>query len=465
MPAVAVPPVPSAYATVTCRPLAGLSVTVKVRFAEPLFPSVTLGESIDSVGAPSSSVIVSVTDDGCVIPCELVAEPDTVTLLSASSRALSTAVTVTVPLLLVAPAAMVSVVLLLRLKSPFAVFAPAAAETVTVVCWLDARSRLAVTVAELVAPLSAIDVRDSASVTVGVASSSVIVSVTAAGCVIPWLLVAEPDTVTLLSASSVELSTAVTVTDPVLLVLPAAMVSVVLLLSEKSPAAAFAPGAAETVMVVAADEGRSRLAVTVAELVAPLSAIEVRDSASVTVGAASSSVIVSVTAAGCVIPWLLVAEPDTVTLLLASSRVLSTAVTVTVPLLLVLPAAMVSVVLLLSAKSVSAVAAPAAAATVMVVAADDARSRLAVTVAELVAPLSAIELRDSARVTVGASSSSVIVPVPVPAVLDTVALVGLLSATTTVSFGSSVVSPVTETVTVLLVSPAANVSIPPLSAV
>ena len=183
------------------------------------------------------------------------------------------------------------------------------------------------------------------------------------------------------------------------------------------------------------------------------------------VGASSSSVIVSVTDEGCVIPCELVAVPDTVTLLSASSRVLSTAVTVTVPLLLVAPAVIVSVGLALSVKSVAAVAAPAAATTVTVVSSDDARSRLAVTVAELVAPLSAIEVRDSARVTVGASSSSVIVPVPVPAVLDTVAFVGLLRATTTVSFGSSVVSPVTDTVTVLLVSPAANVSVPPLSAV
>ena len=183
------------------------------------------------------------------------------------------------------------------------------------------------------------------------------------------------------------------------------------------------------------------------------------------VGASSSSVIVSVTDDGCVIPWLLVAVPDTVTLLSGSSRVLSTAVIVTVPLLLVLPATMVSVGLALRLKSPFAVFAPAAAATVMVVAADDARSSVAVTVAELVAPLSAIEVRDSARVTVGASSSSVIVPVPVPAVLDTVAFVGLLRATTTVSFGSSVVSPRTDTVTVLLVSPAAKVSVPPLSAV
>ena len=225
MPAVAVPPVPSAYATVTCRPLTGLRLTVNVRFAEPLFPSVTLGESIDSVGAPSSSVIVSVTDDGCVIPCEFVAEPDTVTLLSASSRVLSTAVTVTVPLLLVLPAAMVSVVLLFSLKSPFAVFAPAAAETVTVVCWLDARSRLAVTVAELVAPLSAIELRDSARVTVGVASSSVIV---------PVPLPAVADTVAfaapLRATTTVSFGSSVvsprTVTVTVLLVSPAANVSV-----------------------------------------------------------------------------------------------------------------------------------------------------------------------------------------------------------------------------------------------
>ena len=61
---------------------------------------------------------------------------------------------------------------------------------------------------------------------------------------------------------------------------------------------------------------------------------------------------------------------------------------------------------------------------------------------------------------VGAASSSVIVPVPVPDMLDTTALVGLLSVTTTVSFGSSSVSPVTDTTNVLLVSPAAKVSVP-----
>ena len=44
-------PVPaSAYCTVTAVALAALRVTVKVRFVEPLSPSFTLGESIDSTG-------------------------------------------------------------------------------------------------------------------------------------------------------------------------------------------------------------------------------------------------------------------------------------------------------------------------------------------------------------------------------------------------------------------------------
>ena len=64
---------------------------------------------------------------------------------------------------------------------------------------------------------------------------------------------------------------------------------------------------------------------------------------------------------------------------------------------------------------------------------------------------------------VGAPSSSVIVPVPVP--VEIVAFTALLSSTTTVSSDSSVVSPVTDTARVRLVSPAANVSVPAASAV
>ena len=61
---------------------------------------------------------------------------------------------------------------------------------------------------------------------------------------------------------------------------------------------------------------------------------------------------------------------------------------------------------------------------------------------------------------VGAASSSVIVPVPVPAELDTAALVGPLRATTIVSSGSSCASPVTDTSRVCVVSPGSKVSVP-----
>ena len=66
--------------------------------------------------------------------------------------------------------------------------------------------------------------------------------------------------------------------------------------------------------------------------------------------------------------------------------------------------------------------------------------------------------------TVGAASSSAIVPTPVDAE-PSVALPGSLSVSRTVSSGSSVVSPFTFTVAVLLVSPTANVSVVSVTAV
>ena len=83
----------------------------------------------------------------------------------------------------------------------------------------------------------------------------------------------------------------------------------------------------------------------------------------------------------------------------------------------------------------------------------------------LVVPLSPSATLGEVMESVGASSSSVIVPVPVPAVFDTAAFVGLLNVTTTVSFDSSSVSPVTDTSKVRLVVPAAKVSVPPVIAV
>ena len=87
-----------------------------------------------TVGGSSSSVIVSVCGDGFAkaepdTPPDAV--PDTVTCLFTSSLLLSTADTVTAPVLAVEPAAKRSVLFTLSRKSPDAALAPAAADTAT----------------------------------------------------------------------------------------------------------------------------------------------------------------------------------------------------------------------------------------------------------------------------------------------------------------------------------------------
>ena len=152
----------------------------------------------------------------------MVAVPDTVTVLFGVLTALSSAVIVTVPVLMVAPAAMVRVFALDREKSPTAAFAPGFADTVTAVIALEARSNVAVTV--LIPPFSEIDAGDSESVTVGVASSSVRVKEVPVTVPTPWSLRATPDTVMARFASSWALSTAViATTSEASAVLPAAM--------------------------------------------------------------------------------------------------------------------------------------------------------------------------------------------------------------------------------------------------
>ena len=93
----------------------------------PLPPSVMLGESMESVGGSSSSAMVSVTSDG--FANSPVAVPETVTNLSGAMSPLSTAVIVTVPVLVVAFAAMISVVPVSVKSVP----APGEVETVIVV--------------------------------------------------------------------------------------------------------------------------------------------------------------------------------------------------------------------------------------------------------------------------------------------------------------------------------------------
>ena len=290
-----------------------------------------------NVGAPSSSVIVSVWDDGAETPWPPVTEPETVTVLSDASTALFTAVTVTVPVLVVWPDAIVSVAPA-SVKSPETAGDTADADTVTTTDALDAPLSAAVTV--LIPPFSPIDDGLSTRLNVGAPSSSVIVSVWDDGAETPWPPVTEPETVTVLSGASTALFTAVTVTVPVLVVWPDAIVSVAPN-SVKSPETAGDTADAETVTTTDALDVPLSAAVTV--LTPPFSPIDDGLSTRLNVGAPSSSVIVSVWDDGAETPWPPVTEPETVTVLSGASTALFTAVTVTVPVLVVWPDAIVSV--------------------------------------------------------------------------------------------------------------------------
>ena len=229
----------------------------------------------------SSSVTASTTGDGFpAIPCPLEAVADTLTDLSwAASSPSSTADTVTTPPLTVVPAATVNVVLPLNVKSVATVCGPAEAATVNVVGWLDGRFSVAVTVAT--PPLSEIDEGVSTSATAGASSSSVMVRVLAAGFATPLAPDTVAETCTDSSGASVVSSVAVRVTAPVLVVTPAAMVSV-------APVCATGPDEVVTVRVTTSLEARFRVAVTVA--MPPFSEMESDDRARVAVGVASSSV-------------------------------------------------------------------------------------------------------------------------------------------------------------------------------
>ena len=142
----------------------------------------------------------------------------------------STAVTVTVPVLLVAPAAMLSVFALDRLKSPATAFVPAAAATVSVTASLDARFRLAVTVVfpGFVPLFSSIVSGLSTSVAVGVASSSVRVRLAPVTVPTPWLFCAVPLTVAvrLPTLSTSSFTAVIVAVSAVFAVAPAAIVIV-----------------------------------------------------------------------------------------------------------------------------------------------------------------------------------------------------------------------------------------------
>ena len=83
-------------------------------------------------------MIVSVTFSGLVTSWLLVASADTVTSLSDSFSKSSIAAIVTVPVLVVSPAATVSTVFALNAKSSATAPSPGVAEIVTIVAALDA---------------------------------------------------------------------------------------------------------------------------------------------------------------------------------------------------------------------------------------------------------------------------------------------------------------------------------------
>ena len=265
----------------------------------------------------SLSVMVSVCADGCVIARLLAANPVTSTVRSGWSISLSRAAIVTVPVLVVPPAAMVSVVPL-RVKSPITAGFTGAAETATVVAWLDGWSRVAVTVLD--PPSSEIEVGASTSVTTGVASLSASVTVRPpAGATVSPDAVVVPLTRTVSSGSSVSSSTGARSKVAAALIVSAGIVTVRSGTSEKSvPATAVTPA---TVTVTAVASGRAAsfsVAVTVTVRAGPVasSATVSGETDSVTVvDAVSSSAIVSVCAWGCTISRSLAAVPETVALL------------------------------------------------------------------------------------------------------------------------------------------------------
>ena len=450
-------PVPASAPTVTVTASLDLPDSVAVTDATPPVSEIDAGDSDSArVGNASSSVSVRVSDDGATTLLPPATVPETVTDLSGESTSLPLAVIVTSPLLAVAPAAMVRVFAAERSKSAATAPVPAVASTVTVTASLDLPDSVAVT--DATPPVSEIEDGDNASATVGNASSSVSVRVSDDGAATLLPPAAVPETVTDLSGESTSLPFAVTVTSPLLVVAPAAMVSVFAAERPKSAATAPVPASAPTVTVTASLDLPDSVAVT--DATPPVSEIDDGDSASATVGRSSSSLSVRVTFDGATTLLPPATVPETVTDLSGESTSLPLAVIVTSPLLAVAPAAMVSVFSAERPKSAATAPVPAAAPTVTVTASLDLPDSVAVT--DATPPVSEIDDGDSDSATVGNVSSSVSVnatpvgfatPLPPTAVAETVT--SLSGAWISLSLAVTVTSPL------LAVAPAAMVSVAP----
>ena len=228
---------------------------------------------------------------------------------------LSTAVIVTRPALTVAFAAIVSV-FPARVKSPDTAGETAVVATVSVAASVVGCERVAVTVE--MPPFSRIADGVSTSVAAAASSSSMSSKLSTGFCMpLPPAVVPVTRNCFCAVPMSRLLSTAVTVTSPVLVLAPAATVRVVAVLSVKSPDTApdDATAATDTVTVVASldlPESPDSCAVIVAT--PPFSEIELEENTSDATGSVSSSVIVSAAPVTAPAPWPLVSAPVTVAL-------------------------------------------------------------------------------------------------------------------------------------------------------
>ena len=348
--------VPPATETVTRTssvraPSSKAARTVTRRAGPVAFSATRSGDAVrvTTVEGSSSSVIVKVTGPGWSTAWAFLAVPDTVTSLSGASTTLSSDATVTVPVLTVFPAAMVSVRFALSVMSPGTAGGTGDAVTVTVVASLDATSRVAVTTTTRVdVALSAIESGLSAKVTTGVASSSVIVTVRpAAGLTSrPDTCVAGPLTTTVRSGSSSALSLGARSNVALALAKPVGIVIVKPETAVKSVPSTAVPADTVTGTSTAASVrgAPSRVAVTVTVRAGPVASSATRAGVTVSstaVDGRSSSVISRMTFPGWVTVRAFTASPDTVTCFAGPATALSTPVIVTVPVLSVASAAMV----------------------------------------------------------------------------------------------------------------------------
>ena len=420
----------------------------------PCSPIAGADSASSTTGVASPSRILSSRAAGAAIPLPPLIVAVTRTRLSGPAASSSCATIATSPLLVISPAAIVSV-------EPVCVkYCPAggssgAAATVTTASSLDTPLSVAHTVAT--PPCSPMVSADSFSAAVGVGSSSAIVSGVAAGAATPLPPLTRAATCSVLSGASTASSTAVIFTSPPLAVCPAAMVSTRFAPSVKSSTVAGGSGAAVTHRVVSALE--AALSVAVITLSPCASPIRSGDSSSSRVGVASSSRISSTRAAGAMAPLPPATVAATRTCLSGESVASSSAAMRTVPVLAVCPAVIVSVVPC-CAKYDPAAGACGVAATVSVVSSLEARSSVACT--RLAPPFSAMDGGASTSVTRGVVSPSRMVSncaagaaIPLPPA-TVAATRTCLSGESTLSSSASM-----RTVPALAVCPAAIVSVAP----